>query len=200
MRIVALRIVAMRIVGGRLRGRRLEAGADKNVRPTSDRAREALFNILGHGAGFRTEAGPLPLGVRVLDAFAGSGALGFEALSRGANRVTFLDDRTESIRLIRRNAESMGELAHVSIRQTDATRPGRAPAAHALVLLDPPYRSGLATPALSALGRAGWLTDDAVAVVELAATEDLDAPPGFIEIDTRRYGAAKLVFLRRTAD
>lgn len=188
----------MRIVGGRHRGRRLEAGSDKNVRPTSDRAREALFNILGHGADFRTEAGPLPMGVNVLDAFAGSGALGLEALSRGATHVTFLDDRTESVRLIRRNAEGMGELARVSIRQTDATRPGRAPAAHALALLDPPYRSGLAAPALKSLADSGWLTDDAVAVVELAATEDLDTPPGFALIDERRYGAAKLVFLRRS--
>ena len=187
----------MRIVGGRHRGRRLEAGGDKSVRPTSDRAREALFNILSHGADFRTEAGPLPMGAAVLDAFAGTGALGLEALSRGATRVTFLDDRAESIRLIRCNAEHLGELARATIRQADATRPGRAPAAHALVLLDPPYRSGLAAPALTALAKGGWLTDDAVAVVELAATEDLDAPPGFAVIDERRYGAAKLVFLRR---
>ena len=187
----------MRIVGGIWRGRRLEAGKDDRIRPTSDRSREALFNILGHGSDYRTASGPLPQGVTVLDAFAGTGALGLEALSRGAAHALFLDNHPDSIRLIRRHLGTLDAEDRASIIQRDATQPGPAPRPCQLALLDPPYGSGLAAPALAALARQGWLSPDAVAVVEVASGEALDAIEGFVTLDERRYGKAKLVFLRR---
>jgi 16S rRNA (guanine966-N2)-methyltransferase len=185
----------MRIVAGRHRGRRLLAPPGETVRPTSDRAREALFNILSHG---RLAAEGIPFaGAAVLDAFAGTGALGLEALSRGAAEVLFLEQDPEALATLRRNIAALGEDAHARIIAGDATRPPRAPAACTLVLLDPPYRSGVAAMALTALEAAGWLAPDALVVVELAAREELTPPGGFILLDERVYGAARLVFLRR---
>jgi 16S rRNA (guanine966-N2)-methyltransferase len=185
----------MRIVGGSHRGRRLVAPAGETVRPTSDRAREALFNILSHG---RFAASGLPFAERpVLDAFAGTGAFGLEALSRGASAAAFIEQDRDALQALRRNIAVLGEEDRVHILAGDATRPPRAPFACALAFLDPPYRSGLAAPALAALAAAGWLTADTLAVVELAARETLAPPAGFGQIDERRYGAARLVFLRR---
>jgi 16S rRNA (guanine966-N2)-methyltransferase len=185
----------MRIVAGRYRGRRLLAPPGETVRPTSDRAREALFNILSHG---RLAAEGIPFaGAAVLDAFAGTGALGLEALSRGAAEVLFLEQDPEALATLRRNIAALDEDTRVRIIAGDATRPPRAPTACTLVLLDPPYRSGVAAMALTALDAAGWLAPDALVVVELAAREELAPPPGFILLDERVYGAARLVFLRR---
>src|SRR5712672_936485 len=157
----------LRIVGGVHRGRRLAAPAGETVRPTSDRAREALFNILSHGS---FAAGGLPFAGRpVLDAFAGTGALGLEALSRGASAAVFIENGRDALATLRRNIAA---------------------------LLDPPYRSGLAGPALSALAGAGWLMPGALVAVEVAAREELSLPAGFAPIDERVYGAARLVFLR----
>ncbi len=190
----------MRIVAGSLRGRAIAAGADRRVRPTSDRAREALFNILAHGESFRRAEGPLPRGARVADVFAGTGALGFEALSRGAAHAVFIDDEAEAVRLIQRNAATLGLVERAAILRRDALAPGRPPAGAApcdLVFLDPPYHSGLAAPALAALARAGWLADAAIVVVEVAAREDFAPPPGFNVVDERRYGAARILILQR---
>ncbi|HEX4614961.1 MAG TPA: 16S rRNA (guanine(966)-N(2))-methyltransferase RsmD [Stellaceae bacterium] len=188
----------MRIVAGRHRGRRLLAPPGETVRPTSDRAREALFNILSHG---QLAAEGIPFaGTAVLDAFAGTGALGLEALSRGAAGVAFIEQDREALATLRRNIAALGEGAHARIFPGDATRPPRAPSAYALVFLDPPYRSGHAAAALTALDAAGWLAPDALAVVELAAREDLALPAGFSLVDERVYGAARLLFLRRRAD
>jgi 16S rRNA (guanine966-N2)-methyltransferase len=165
------------------------------VRPTSDRAREALFNILSHG---EFAAAGLPFADEtVLDAFAGTGALGIEALSRGAARAIFIETDRAAIGALRRNLDALDEEDSAEIIAGDATRPPRAPGACALALLDPPYRSGLAAPALTALAEMGWLAPRALAVVELAAREPFAAPPAFTIIDERRYGAARLVFLRR---
>jgi len=188
----------LRIVGGVHRGRRLMAPAGEAVRPTSDRAREALFNILSHGS---FAAAGLPFaGAPVLDAFAGTGALGLEALSRGAGSAAFIENGREAIAALRRNVAALGESDRAQIIAGDATRPPRAAFACAVAFLDPPYRSGLAAPALTALAAAGWLTADALAVVEIAASEELAAPPGFAIIDERVYGAARLVFLRREGE
>jgi 16S rRNA (guanine966-N2)-methyltransferase len=187
----------MRIVGGRHRGRRLIAPAGEAVRPTSDRAREALFNILSHGK-FATSGLPFA-GKPVLDAFAGTGALGLEAVSRGAGAAVFIETEREALAALRRNIAALGEEDSAHIVAGDATRPPRAVMRCAVVFLDPPYRSGLAAPALSALAAAGWLTDDALAVVEVAAREPLPAPDGFGLIDERVYGAARLIFLRGEA-
>ncbi|HZT87658.1 MAG TPA: 16S rRNA (guanine(966)-N(2))-methyltransferase RsmD [Stellaceae bacterium] len=185
----------MRIVGGSHRGRRLMAPPGEAVRPTSDRAREALFDILSHGR-FAAEGVPFA-GRPLLDAFAGTGAVGLEALSRGAAEAVFIEREREALAALRRNIAVLGEEDRTRVIAGDATRPPRAHVACAVAFLDPPYRSGLAGAALSALAAAGWLAPEALAVVELAAREDLAAPAGFVMLDERVYGAAKLVFLRR---
>jgi 16S rRNA (guanine966-N2)-methyltransferase len=185
----------MRIVGGRHRGRRLLAPPGDTVRPTSDRAREALFNILSHG---RLAADGIPFaGAAVLDAFAGTGALGLEALSRGAAHAVFLERDPEAVAVLRRNVAWLGENDRAEIVPGDAIRPIRAGLQCAVAFVDPPYRSGLAAVALEALDRAGWLASDALAIVELGAREQLVPPAGFTLFDERVYGAARLVFLRR---
>jgi 16S rRNA (guanine966-N2)-methyltransferase len=185
----------MRIVAGRHRGRRLLAPPGEAVRPTSDRAREALFNILSHG---RLAAGGIPFAeAAMLDAFAGTGALGLEALSRGAAEAVFIEKDRAALAMLRKNVQALGESARSRILPGDATRPPRAMAGCTVAFLDPPYQSGLAAPALRALDAAGWFTRDALAVIELAAREELSPPAGFILVDERVYGAARLVFLRR---
>ena len=185
----------MRIVGGRHRGRRLLAPPGDTVRPTSDRAREALFNILSHG---RLAADGIPFaGAAVLDAFAGTGALGLEALSRGAAQAVFIERDPEAVAVLRRNVAWLRENERAEIVPGDATRPIRAGLRCAVAFVDPPYRSGLAAVALEALDRAGWLASDALAIVELGAREQLVPPAGFTLFDERVYGAARLVFLRR---
>ena len=166
----------MRIVGGRHRGRRLLAPTGDTVRPTSDRAREALFNILSHG---RLAAGGVPLA--------------------GAAEAVFIERDPEAIAVLRRNVAALGESAHAEIVPGDAARPPRARLKCAVAFVDPPYRSGLAAPALEALDRADWLAPDALAIVELGVREQLAPPAGFALLDERVYGAARLVFLRRNA-
>jgi 16S rRNA (guanine966-N2)-methyltransferase len=185
----------VRIVAGRHRGRRLLAPPGETVRPTSDRAREALFNILSHG---QLAAEGIPFaGATVLDVFAGTGALGLEALSRGAAEAAFVEQDREALATLRQNIAALGEAARSRIVPGDATRPPSAPLAYALAFLDPPYRSGLGAAALTALDAAGWLTPDALAVVELAAREHLAPPAGFNLVDERMYGATRLLFFRR---
>src|SRR6266550_1209165 len=175
----------LRIVGGKHRGRAIAAPEGPATRPTASRAREALFNILAHAAWREDGTSPL-IEARVLDAFAGSGALGLEALSRGAAHATFLDKDAAAIKLI-------GENGVAKVVRADATRPPPAREGCDLVFLDPPYRSGQAAPALAALDEAGWLAPGAIVTVALAHNEDIGAPPGLEAIDERRYGAAKIV-------
>src|SRR5205085_9063981 len=145
----------LRIVGGVHRGRRLVAPPGEAVRPTSDRAREALFNILSHGD---FAAAGLPFADRpVLDAFAGTGALGLEALSRGASAAAFIEGERNALAALRRNVAMLEESERAYIVAGDATRPARAVLAAAAAFLDPPYRSGLAAPALMALASGRWL-------------------------------------------
>jgi 16S rRNA (guanine966-N2)-methyltransferase len=184
----------MRIVGGSHRGRRLMAPSGETVRPTSDRAREALFNILSHGQ-FAAEGVPL-IDAAVLDAFAGTGALGLEALSRGAASATFIERDPEAVAVLRKNIAALDEGARAKILPGDATHPPRATAPCDIVFLDPPYRSGLAAPALSGLAAAGWLAPHALVVIEVAAREDFAPPAGFTLEGERVYGAARLIFLR----
>lgn len=174
----------MRIIGGQYRGKRLASPPDQSVRPTSERAREALFNILDHGRMIGD--------ARFLDLFCGTGAVGLEAFSRGAGEVWLID---QDVALAHANVEAFGRPDTVQVRRMDATSLVRPPCLFDVVFLDPPYRSGLAPPALSALGR-GWLTENALVVVELAAKETLDLPAGFEMEQDRRYGAGRLIFLR----
>lgn len=175
----------IRIIGGRYRSKRLASPTDQTIRPTSERAREALFNILDH-AGRVADA-------RFLDLFCGSGAVGLEAFSRGAGNVWLIDRDTA---LASTNADTLGRPPNVHVKRMDAARLGRAPCRFDVVFLDPPYRSGLAPTVMSALAE-GWLTDGALVIVELAAKESLDPPPGFALEDERRYGAAKFLFLKQ---
>ena len=184
----------MRIVGGRHRGRRLLAPPGETVRPTSDRAREALFNILSHGR--YAASGPPFAGARVLDAFAGTGALGLEALSRGAAEAVFIERERAALAVLERNVEALGEGARTRLVAGDALRPPPAAGGCAVAFLDPPYGEGLAAPALAALAQAGWIAPAALAVAELAAREAFAAPAGFLVLEERVYGAARLVFLR----
>ena len=184
----------MRIVGGEFRGRVLMAPPGRATRPTADRVREALFDILASAALARGATGLE--GVAALDVFAGSGALGFEALSRGAARAAFVENDPAALAVLAANIRKLGVEDRAAILRQDATRLGKTAAHFGLVMLDPPYRSGLAPAALAALARHGWIGPGATIVVEVAAGEPFAPPEGLFAIaDERRYGAARLVFL-----
>jgi 16S rRNA (guanine966-N2)-methyltransferase len=185
----------VRIVSGRFRGKTLVAPAGEATRPTSDRARQAVFNILEHAAwspGLRD--------VRVIDLFAGSGALGFEALSRGAAFCLFVETDTAARGAIRENAEALGLFGQTRVHRRDATdlgvRPGADGPPFELAFLDPPYAKGLGEIALEKLASGGWLAPGAVLVFERGASEPPFAVAGFEVLDSRDYGAARVWFLR----
>ncbi len=186
------RDASVRIVGGRLRGRPLAAPKSEAIRPTSDRLRESLFNILAHAYGDPVS------GARVLDLFAGTGALGIEAISRGASFCLFVDDGAEARALIRQNVDALGLGQVTRVFRRDATRLGAAHPVEpfGLVFLDPPYRKGLAARALASLREGGWLARDALVVVEEAADAGFAAPEGFTELERRTYDDTVVVFLR----
>lgn len=189
----------MRIIGGAQRGRALIAPVGRETRPTSERTREALFNILSHGITDGREP-PFPKGARVLDLFAGSGALGLEALSRGAHRVLFVDNATGARAAIRENIETLQAAGATKLYRRDAANlgpmEGNCGGPFDLAFLDPPYYSGLIEPALAGLHEGGWLNPDAVLVIELAADEALPGHPGYTELDRRIYGDTMLLFVR----
>ena len=182
----------MRVVGGRLRSRGIAGPKSDAVRPTSDRLREALFNVLTHAYG-----DPVG-GARVLDLFAGTGALGIEAISRGAAYALFVDDGVEARALLRDNIETLGLGGVTRIFRRDATRLGPAHPLEpfSLVFLDPPYGKGLAEKTLASAREGGWLKPEALVVVEEAAAAGFTAPEGFEELERRDYDDTVLVFLR----
>ena len=181
----------MRIVAGLHRGRNIESPKDLEVRPTSDRLRESLFSVLAH-----REDAPLEDAI-VLDAFCGTGALGLEALSRGAARAVFMDCSGDSLALAKRNIAALKEDARSIAIRTDAARhPPRAKIACTLVFLDPPYGKGLAAKALAALAEAGWFVPRALCVVEMDPVRPEVFPEGFVVEDTRRWGQSEVAFLR----
>jgi 16S rRNA (guanine966-N2)-methyltransferase len=182
----------MRVVGGRLRGRALAAPQTGAIRPTADRLRESLFNILAHAYGDPVS------GARVLDLFAGTGALGIEALSRGAAFALFVDDAAAARGLIRENVATLGLGGVSKIFRRGATKLGAAHPVEpfSLVFLDPPYGQGLAEQALIAARDGGWLARDALAVVEEAAKAELAPPAGFEELERRVYDDTALTLLR----
>lgn len=186
----------MRIVAGRHRGKRIWAPPGRDIRPTSDRVREAVFNILEHrdwiGGG---PAGGGLGGIRVLDAFCGTGALGFEALSRGAGHAAFMDDAPDAVAACRRNADALGEADRAEILRTSCLRPARAARPVDLAFSDPPYFGDLAEPSLTALERAGWIAGGTVCVVQTAAAEAFEPPDRCETVDDRRYGATRIRFL-----
>ena len=182
----------MRIVGGRLRGRKLASPSAQAIRPTSDRLRESLFNILAHA--YRDPV----TGARALDLFAGTGALGLEALSRGAAFALFVDDGAEARALIRENVERLGLGGVTRISRRDATKvdPVHPLAPFTLAFLDPPYGKGLAEQALASARDGGWLAPNALVVVEEATQSAFKAPDSFKELERRRYDDTELIFLR----
>lgn len=190
----------MRIVAGRFRGRALVAPRGALTRPTSDRLREAIFNVLTHG--------DYPLaGARVLDLFAGTGALGLEALSRGARFVLFVEEHAAARAAIRANIEALGLEGATKVFRRNAAHLGPMPAAAGgpfdLVFLDPPYGKGLVRPALESLGKGAWLAAAALCVIEMGADEPAFLPEGFIEAHARLHGRTQVVFARwdrRTPD
>jgi len=183
----------MRIVGGSLRGRALQTPRSQSIRPTSDRLRESIFDILAHAYGDPVSS------AAVVDLFAGAGALGLEALSRGAARALFVDDGAEARALLRANIEALGLGGVTRVFRRDATRLGLAPPGEAfsLAFLDPPYGKGLAAPALAALVAGGWLAPGALVVVEEAANAAVDLPQGLERLEARRYGETQIVIARR---
>ena len=183
----------MRVVGGRLRGRNLAAPSSRDIRPTADRLRESVFNILIHAYDNPIE------GARVLDLFAGTGALGIEAVSRGAKFTLFVDNGAEARALLRNNVESLGLGGVTKVYRRDATDLGPAHPVEpfALVFLDPPYGKGLAEKALASLRDGGWLTPGALLVVDEAKAAAFVVPDGFEELERRAYDDTEFVFLRR---
>ncbi|WP_366657097.1 RsmD family RNA methyltransferase [Fodinicurvata sp. EGI_FJ10296] len=194
----------MRIVGGSLRGRRLAPVPDKGVRPTSDRLRESLFNILQHhgwlpvndpvsGDAETTQGGPSV----VLDAFCGTGALALEALSRGVDRALLMDRHAPTLATARDNAATLGVEDRCRFVKCDATRPPYSSDAAGLCFLDPPYRQGLLLPALSALDARGWIAPGAICILEADALDPIDLPPQFEVLDDRRLGKTRVVIAGR---
>lgn len=185
----------MRIVAGKFRGKALTSPSDDSIRPTSDRARESVFNILG------ARLGPVFDGLRVLDLFAGTGALGLEALSRGAAHVTFVDTGAESRGLIRDHIQAFGVTGITKLLRRDATALG-TPGTFGqfdLIFLDPPYGQGLGEKALAELAANGWIAPGATLVWEESADAEVTIPDGFTLEDTRIYGAAAIRFVTYSA-
>ena len=182
----------MRIVGGRFGGRTLSAPKSQAIRPTADRLRESLFNILMHSHG-----DPVT-GARVLDLFAGTGALGLESLSRGAAFVLFVDNGAEARALLRANVDALGLGGATKVYRRDATKLGPVEkfAPFTLVFLDPPYGKGLAEQTLASARDGGWIAPDALIVVEESADAGFAPPAGFEEIERRDYSDTQLIFLR----
>ena len=182
----------MRVVGGRLKGRNLASPSSREIRPTADRLRESVFNILVHAYG-----DPIPE-ARVLDLFAGTGALGIEAVSRGAAFALFIDNGAEARALLRNNVEALGLGGVTKIFRRDATHLGPVHPLEpfSLVFLDPPYGKGLAEKALASLREGGWLVPGALLVVEEAKAAGFAAPDGFEELERRAYDDTEFVFVK----
>jgi len=185
----------MRIVAGQYRGRAIVTPEGQNTRPTSDRARQAIFNVLEHA--------PWAEGLheaRVIDLYAGSGALGFEALSRGAAFCLFVDTDDGARGAIRENMDAYGLFGRCRVHRRSATdlgpRPGSAGEAFTLAFLDPPYAKGLGEQTLARLLEGGWLAPGAIVVLERGSDEPEIDPPGYERLDARDYGAARVLFLR----
>ncbi len=182
----------MRVVGGKLRSRPITGPKSASIRPTADRLREALFNILIHGYG-----DPVT-GARVLDLFAGTGALGIEALSRDAAYVLFVDDGAEARALLRENTQTLGLAGVTRIFRRDATKLGPVYPVEpfTLAFLDPPYGKGFAEQALASAREGGWLVPGSIVVVEEAVASGFKAPDGYEELERRAYDDTEFVILR----
>lgn len=173
----------MRIIGGQFRGKRLQSPDDRSIRPTGDRVREALFNILEHHH-------PIS-GLRFLDLFCGTGAVGLEAYSRDAAEVWLMD---QDLSLATTNFRAFNEPDNVRLCHQGRLSSTKPPLPFDIAFLDPPYRQALFVPALTQL-RHGWLADHSQVVVELSIKEPFEIPDGFSLRQERKYGRVRLMFL-----
>jgi 16S rRNA (guanine966-N2)-methyltransferase len=187
----------MRIIGGKLSGRTIKAPAGRTTRPMLDRIRQALFNIVEHHDWGKQIGNPLT-GANVIDAFCGTGALAFEALSRGAKQATLFEKDRNALRIAMENAEALGlKKDTCRIIATDTLHPPEASYECELVFVAPPYRKGLIAPALAALDVAGWIADNALIVVETAKKEPLELPENFVPLFSRFYADTGIHFVSR---
>ena len=179
----------MRIISGTLKGRRLHSPEGQNTRPTSDRLRESIFNILAHGWPEKLA------GARVADIFAGSGAMGIEAISRGAAVAVFVEKHSAGRALVSDNLEALGIADKARVIKGDARQLPPIDAPFDLIFMDPPYRRGLGEAALAALPEAGWLKPDTLVVLESATDEQLELPKEYEAVDRRQQGSSQVFFL-----
>lgn len=180
----------MRIIAGRFRGAKLQSPEGEDTRPTADRAREALFNLLVHG-----KFAHLLKGGRIADVFAGTGSIGLEALSRGAAEAVFVEKHKPALAALKANIDKCRARDNCSIVARDATAPGRAASPCDIVFLDAPYRQNLSEPALLALLDNGWLAEGGLVIVQTDPKESFTPPETLTVVDERKYGAARLYFM-----
>lgn len=184
----------LKVIAGKHRGRNIETAPSKDIRPTTGFAREGIFNILMHGR-FGGENTPL-IGKRVVDLFCGSGALGFEAISRGAAHVTFIDQNPKALELAKKTASTFGETTNCAFIRSDSTHVPRAVLPCTLAFVDPPYDKGLAEKGMESLVQGGWLEEGAIVVVEQSKKEPLKPSTDFVLLDERAYGIARISILQ----
>jgi len=193
----------MKITGGKYKNKNIEARPDKTLRPTAGRIREAIFNILKHGKFLKNEdfigdGEDLVEGRDVVDIFCGTGALGIEALSRGAASLTLIDQNPKTLEMARANVANIGELGNTKFIRSDSTLLPAASKPCQLAFIDPPYNRNLVIPALKSLANNGWLDKGAVIVIEQGKKDDLMAPDGFKKLDERVHDKTKVIILQFT--
>jgi 16S rRNA (guanine966-N2)-methyltransferase len=192
----------MKITGGKYKNRTIEALEDKDLRPTSARNREVIFNLLMHGRFMkhpdfvRDDNPSLVEGRRVIDIFCGTGALGIEALSRGAAQLILVDQNATTLSQARQNIVRIGEEKNVNFIRSDSTRLPKATLPCSLAFMDPPYDKGLASPALESLATQGWLTETAIVIVELGKRDGCKIPAGYVTLDDRAHDRTRLLVLQ----
>ena len=182
----------MRIIAGSWRGKKLYSLKDEAIRPTGDRAKTSLFNILNNSPKYA--AWPIA-GSTVLDTFSGTGSIGLECLSRGAKNILFIEKNFNSLTLLRRNIQLLGAETRTTVLHKDATKPGPALAQANLVFLDPPYETYLAERTLDVFISTGWISNEALVVVETSANRQLTVPKELEKLDSRRVGSTAFWFL-----
>ncbi len=179
----------MRIIGGMHRGRKLATPTDKNIRPTTDRMRETIFNILTHTSGGLD-------GARILDVFAGTGAMGLEALSRGAAHCTFFDKDRKALQLVKKNSGLMGNLDKITVRNMSAPRFLPSGTAYDIIFLDPPYDLDIMSDTINGLRNNGYLAEKAILIAEYAAENKIRFPDFLTIMKERTYGDARFSILQ----
>ena len=178
----------LRIIAGQLKGRSIDAPAGPQIRPTSDRLRERIFSIV------QSRRGSFE-GLKVADVFAGTGAMGIEAVSRGAAKAWFVEKHKGSLELLKGNVEKVGIAGQARVITADARRLPKADEPFNILFLDPPYGCGLAEPTLKSLVESGWIGEESLTVLEVATDDSIDLPEGFLVVDERQQGKSRVIFL-----